>query len=140
MEEKVSRSLGSNFSEHMLSRQEMAELHPQSGINVENPKASHGLSTEEAMHRLEKFGRNALTPPKEVSNWVLLRRQFLNMFWLLLIAAMVLTLITFFFDTTVVLNLYVAFLLFIFVTIMCVASFWLEKKARNVRESLTLLR
>uniref|UniRef100_A0A914V3R2 Cation-transporting P-type ATPase N-terminal domain-containing protein n=1 Tax=Plectus sambesii TaxID=2011161 RepID=A0A914V3R2_9BILA len=131
LEEKAARSMTANFSEHMLTTQQMAELYPLSGINVESPNASNGLTTEEAKRRLEIDGRNALTPPKEVSSWVLLGRQFLNPFWLLLIAAGVLSLITFFFDTSVVLNLYVAFILFIIVIIMCFASFWQEKKARN---------
>lgn len=129
---KASRSLSASFSEHLLTTQQMADLHPLSGINVQAPNASNGLTTEEAKRRLEKDGRNALTPPKEVSNWVLFFRQFTNMFWILLIAAGVLSLVTFFFDTTVILNLYVAFVLFIIVIIMCLASFWQEKKARNV--------
>lgn len=88
---------------------------------------------EEAKRCLERDGRNALTPPEEISNWLLLLRQFLNMFWLLLIAAGVLSLITYFLDTSVPLNLYVAVILFVIVIAMCLISFYEEKKAREVR-------
>ena len=75
-----------------------------------------------------------MAPPKEVSNWVLLLRQFLNPFWILLMGAGALSFITYFLDMTVRLNLYVAIILFVIVIVMCFVEFHEEKKARNVRE------
>lgn len=59
-------------------------------------------------------------------------RQFLNPFWLLLLGAAVLSLVTYAADTTVSLNLYVAIVLAVITIIMCTASFYQERKAKNV--------
>uniref|UniRef100_A0A914UYP3 Cation-transporting P-type ATPase N-terminal domain-containing protein n=1 Tax=Plectus sambesii TaxID=2011161 RepID=A0A914UYP3_9BILA len=126
------RDLSSSFTEHHLDRHELTELFLLSNINASQPTASQGLSAEEAQRCLERDGRNALTPPVEISDWQLLLRQFLNMFWLLLIAAGILSLITYFLDTTVPLNLYVAIILFVMVIVMCLISFYEEKKAKEV--------
>uniref|UniRef100_A0A914WB99 Cation-transporting P-type ATPase N-terminal domain-containing protein n=1 Tax=Plectus sambesii TaxID=2011161 RepID=A0A914WB99_9BILA len=132
MEEAANRNLSSTFIEHQLDCDQLAELFSDSQINVENPNISNGLSSQDAADRLKRDGRNALTPPKEISSWKLLVRQFMNMFWVLLIAAGVLSLITYFLDTSVPLNLYVALVLFVIVVVMCLISFFEEKKARNV--------
>lgn len=132
IELEADRNLSSSFTEHHLGREELSQLFPSSKINPNQPMGSNGLSEDEARRCLERDGRNALTPPKEISNWMLLLKQFLNMFWLLLIAAGILSLITYALDTTVPLNLYAAIILFVIVVVMCLISFYEEKKAREV--------
>ncbi|TKR73652.1 hypothetical protein L596_020938 [Steinernema carpocapsae] len=105
---------------------------PNSHINCANPKISKGLSKEAAEKRLQQDGPNVLAPPKEINNLMLFLRQFLNMFWILMMGASILSLITYFIDTSVRLNLYVAIVLFLIVLVMCIATFIQEKKAINV--------
>ncbi|VDM36739.1 unnamed protein product [Toxocara canis] len=127
------------FKEHQLTVTEIAQLYSASRINVESPATSKGLTTEEADARLAKDGLNALAPPAEISNVKLFLRQFVNLFWILLIGAAILSLITYFLDTTVVINLYAAVVLILIVVVMCVVTFFEEKKAINVVRGFTNL-
>ncbi len=80
----------------------------------------------------QKNGKNKLAPPKETSAIIMYIRQFLNPFWLLLLGAAALSLITYAANTTVPLNLYVAIVLAVITVVMCTASFYQERKAKNV--------
>jgi sodium/potassium-transporting ATPase subunit alpha len=126
------RDLSRSFTEQHLNFEQLAKLHPKSRINVKNPKKTIGLSARDAADRLVTDGRNWLPPPKELSNWRLLLKQFLNFFWLLLVGAGILSLITYALDTTVPMNLYAGIVLFSIVIVMCTIQFLEEKKARNV--------
>jgi magnesium-transporting ATPase (P-type) len=130
---KADRNLSKSFHEHQLTAEELSEQFPDSGIDVDEPKNSTGLSSSAAAEKLKKDGPNALKPPEEKSDWMLLLEQFLNLFWLLMIGAGILSLITYILDRTAPLNLYVALVLFSVTIIMCLISFWEEKKARQVR-------
>lgn len=70
---------------------------------------------------------------------MLFARQFVNMFWLLLIAAGLLSLITYFLDTSVIVNLYLSLVLFFIVFLYCLLSFWEEKKSLKVIKGFTHL-
>lgn len=61
------------------------------------------------------------------------------MFWVLLIAAGILSLITFFFDMSVMVNLYLSLVLFLIVILYCLLSFWEEKKSLKVIKGFTNL-
>jgi magnesium-transporting ATPase (P-type) len=132
LSDDAERDMSRSFKEHHMSVEDIGQLHSSSGINTADVQRSSGLTNKEAADRLVTFGRNSLPPPKELSNWRLLLKQFLNFFWLLLIGAGILSLITYALDTSVPMNLYVAFVLFAIVFIMCFIQFWEEKKARNV--------
>uniref|UniRef100_F1KSV6 Sodium/potassium-transporting ATPase subunit alpha-4 n=1 Tax=Ascaris suum TaxID=6253 RepID=F1KSV6_ASCSU len=137
--EESSRSLSNTFKEHQLTIAEIAQCYASSRINIDSPSSSKGLTTEEAETRLAKDGLNALAPPPEISNVKLFLRQFVNLFWILLIGAAILSLITYFLDTTVVINLYAAVVLILIVVVMCVVTFFEEKKAINVVRGFTNL-
>uniref|UniRef100_A0A914WZQ4 Cation-transporting P-type ATPase N-terminal domain-containing protein n=1 Tax=Plectus sambesii TaxID=2011161 RepID=A0A914WZQ4_9BILA len=128
----MNRNLSASFIEHTLKRQEIAALYKDSGIDVEYPNKSCGLSETLARGRLELDGPNALTPPKELSNAMLLLHQFLNMFWLMLMGAGTASLIIYFIDMSVTANLFVALVLYIVIIFMCFLSFFEEKGARKV--------
>ncbi|KAK0401820.1 hypothetical protein QR680_015990 [Steinernema hermaphroditum] len=137
--EESSRSLSSSFVEHNMDATQLSRVYPNSMINIDNPKLSKGLSKEQAEKRLQQDGPNVLAPPKEISNLLLFLRQFLNLFWVLMIGAGALSLITYFIDMTVRLNLYVAIVLFLLVLGMCIGTFIQEKKAINVVKGFTNL-
>uniref|UniRef100_A0A1I8AS76 Cation_ATPase_N domain-containing protein n=1 Tax=Steinernema glaseri TaxID=37863 RepID=A0A1I8AS76_9BILA len=96
--EESSRSLSNSFTEHHLDVVQLSRIYSASNIDTQNPKLSKGMSKEEAERRLQKDGPNALAPPAEISNLTLFLRQFLNMFWILLMGAAILSLSTFIID------------------------------------------
>ncbi|KAK0408292.1 hypothetical protein QR680_003871 [Steinernema hermaphroditum] len=137
--EESSRSLSNSFTEHHLDVVQLSRIHPNSNIDTRNPKLSKGMSKDDAEKRLQKDGPNALAPPAEISNLTLFLRQFLNMFWILLMGAGVLSLSTFIIDPSVIINLYASIVLFVIVIVMCIVTFYQEKKAINVVRGFTNL-
>uniref|UniRef100_A0A914WUB4 Cation-transporting P-type ATPase N-terminal domain-containing protein n=1 Tax=Plectus sambesii TaxID=2011161 RepID=A0A914WUB4_9BILA len=130
-QKEAERSLEKQFTEHQMTLEELSQEYPDSGINADKPDNSSGLSSGDAKARLEKDGPNALKPPKGKSDWMLLLEQFLNLFWLLMIGAGILSMVTYVLDTTQPINLYVSIVLFAVTIFMCLLSFWEEKKARK---------
>lgn len=55
---------------------QLSEKFSMSKLDIVDPKVSRGLSKQVAAERLESDGRNALSPPKVISNWKLFLRQF----------------------------------------------------------------
>uniref|UniRef100_A0A914WL00 Cation-transporting P-type ATPase N-terminal domain-containing protein n=1 Tax=Plectus sambesii TaxID=2011161 RepID=A0A914WL00_9BILA len=138
-EAAINRNLSASFIEHTLERQEIAALYKESGIDVDNPNKSCGLSETLTRKRLELDGPNKLTPPKELSNAMLLLQQFLNMFWLMLMGAGTASLIIYFIDMSVISNLFIAVVLYVVIIFMCFLSFFEEKSARKVVRGFTKL-
>uniref|UniRef100_A0A914WE60 Cation-transporting P-type ATPase N-terminal domain-containing protein n=1 Tax=Plectus sambesii TaxID=2011161 RepID=A0A914WE60_9BILA len=138
-EAAINRNLSASFIEHTLERQEIAALYKDSGIDVDNPNKSCGLSETLTRKRLEQDGPNKLTPPKELSNAMLLLQQFLNMFWLMLMGAGTASLIIYFIDMSVISNLFIAVVLYVVIIFMCFLSFFEEKSARKVVRGFTKL-
>ncbi|KAK0412529.1 hypothetical protein QR680_006267 [Steinernema hermaphroditum] len=134
-----SRNLAISFTEHHLDVKQLATLFPKSRILVDSPKDSLGLSEKNAKIRFESDGPNRIEPPKDVSDLVLLGKQFLNVFWILQAGAGVLSIVTYIMDTTVILNLYVAIMLFGIVIIMCFVQFFEEKKTLAVIRAFSQL-
>uniref|UniRef100_A0A1I7Z2M4 Cation_ATPase_N domain-containing protein n=1 Tax=Steinernema glaseri TaxID=37863 RepID=A0A1I7Z2M4_9BILA len=133
------RNLGGTFTEHQMDVSQLGKMYPNSNVNPSLPDRSTGLSAKDAQVRFELDGPNILTPPKEISNLKLLLKQFLNVFWLLQIAAGILSLITYIVDPSVMYNLWIAILLFGIVIIMCVVQFFEEKKALAVIKAFSQL-
>ncbi|KAK0412541.1 hypothetical protein QR680_006270 [Steinernema hermaphroditum] len=131
-ESASARNLGQSFTEHAMDAKQLATAFPRSNIAIDQPANSKGLSTSDAQVRLELDGPNALAPPKEISNLMLFLKQFLNAFWILQVGAGLLSIITYFINTSETRNLYLAILLFGVVIIMCVLQFFEEKKALAV--------
>ncbi|KAI6243465.1 Cation-ATPase-N domain-containing protein [Aphelenchoides fujianensis] len=130
------QNLSNSYVEHHLTLDELSEIYSNSFIDVDDPEESDGLDTTEAMKRLRDGGRNVIQTPKEFSNFQLFAKQFLHKFWLLLLTAAALSIISYFIhlyrgndETT---NLYCAFTLISVVMIMCILSYRQEKKAMQV--------
>ena len=96
--------------DHLLTLPELAakfETH----VDFEQPKRSRGLSTVEATARLVKYGRNALTPPKTVPQWIKYLIKLSNPLLLMIIGSGILSLITYGVDTSVSINLWLGWIL-----------------------------
>lgn len=72
--------------EHMLTVAQLAERF-QTSINLEKPGQSKGLTQAEAARRLQLYGPNSLTPPKQKPEIVKFLLQFTNGLLMLLIVA-----------------------------------------------------
>ena len=92
--------MSSAFCEHTWNIDKIAHRFMRSNIDVRNPKETKGLSSEKAAEYLERFGKNELPKPKEISNWRLFIKQFANLLWILLLIIDLLSLIGFIADPT----------------------------------------
>lgn len=63
---------------------QLATYHTESHIDTENIEGSGGLSHDEAAKRLAECGKNILTPPKRMPEWMRFLLQFKNVFLILL--------------------------------------------------------
>ena len=125
------------IEEPYMELAEIAAAHPASNIRVEDIETSLGLTSEEAASRLEKYGKNILTPPPRMPEWKRFLLQFKNMFMVLLNTCGVLSVIAFvlqssYQDKT---NLYLAIVLFVVVFATCYLQFHEEGKALSVMDS-----
>jgi magnesium-transporting ATPase (P-type) len=92
---------------HMLTAEELKAAFPDSGLNLEVPKSSRGLSSAKAAELLLLHGRNELQPPKEHSELVKYLLQYTDPFMILLIIAGILSAaVAYPADRTEPLNLY----------------------------------
>uniref|UniRef100_A0A914PJL4 Cation-transporting P-type ATPase N-terminal domain-containing protein n=1 Tax=Panagrolaimus davidi TaxID=227884 RepID=A0A914PJL4_9BILA len=98
-QEAPGRNLRNEISEHKWDAKKIASKFKESGINVENPMESNGLSESEAKNLLQKNGKNELPKAKEMSDLELFLRQFLNLLWVLLLVADGLSFIGYLSDT-----------------------------------------
>ncbi|GLE00034.1 hypothetical protein PINS_up008761 [Pythium insidiosum] len=114
---------------------EIAVRHGDTGIAVHDLEKSVGLSTSRVPALREQFGFNRLSPPERVPDYILFLRQFLDLFMVLLNVAGVLSLITYFLDTSVILNLYLALVLFGIVLCTCVMTFLQQRSTSKVMDS-----
>lgn len=92
------------------------------------PFSSHGLSKEEVEALLLRDGPNELTPPEQVSEWVLLGKQFANPFMILLFLAGVLSFVAYGIDSSQSLNAVLGGVLFGVVILTVLMSFSQERK------------
>ena len=122
--------------EPYMELEAIAQLHAASNISVESVEKSVGLSKEEAEERLQKYGRNLLTPPPRIPEWKRLLLQFTNTFLILLNTCGVLSIVSFVIagDNT---NLYLGIVLFVVVFLTGYAQFHEEGKAYKIIDSFS---
>ncbi|RLN95433.1 hypothetical protein BBJ28_00023338 [Nothophytophthora sp. Chile5] len=114
---------------------ELTTRTPLSRISKANLEQSMGLSPSEVEDARQVCGFNRLTPPKRIPNYILFLQQFLDMFMILLSVAGLLSLISFFFDTSVMLNLYLSLVLFAIVIATCTITFFQARSTSKVMDS-----
>ena len=122
--------------EPYITLQEIATLHSESNIHVNNLDASYGLREEEAAQRLSLYGRNILTPPPRTPEWKRFLKQFQNVFLILLNICAVLSLLAFFLNDDAT-NLYLAIVLVVVVFLTAFLQFHEEGKALQVMDSFS---
>jgi sodium/potassium-transporting ATPase subunit alpha len=122
--------------EPYLELRQIAELHPESRVDLANIEKSAGLSSNEAARRLITYGKNSLTPPPKTPEWRLLLKQFQNTFLLLLNASAVLSLVAYFLTKDVT-NLYLAIVLAVVVFMTGYAQYHEESKAYKIMDSFS---
>uniref|UniRef100_A0A914D505 Cation-transporting P-type ATPase N-terminal domain-containing protein n=1 Tax=Acrobeloides nanus TaxID=290746 RepID=A0A914D505_9BILA len=131
--DEEARNLSASYTEHTWEIDIIKEQYASSGINIQHPSQSYGLSTSEAKELLEKNGPNALPKAKEITNFELLGRQFLNVLWGLLLVAAILSLIAFIQGTSVkpidLSGLWVAIIITVMIFGFCFVAFYQERKA-----------
>jgi sodium/potassium-transporting ATPase subunit alpha len=123
------------LTQHLLTIEEVAKLFPESKIDPKSPDSSLGLTEQQVEVLRQQYGLNALTPPPEISQLLLYLRQYADMLMVLLHAAGWLSLITYFFNTSVPLNLYLAVILFAIVFIQCTFTYFQERASHQVMQS-----
>jgi len=120
----------------LLTPAEVAAKYPDSRIDVANPKASQGLTSEQAAAVLARDGRNELKPPPEHSEIVKFLLQVgdpLNI--LLLIAGLLSAAVAYPVDTSVPVNLYLGIVLFVVVLLNSTFAYVQEGRATNVMKA-----
>ena len=76
-----------------------------------------------------------LPKAKEITNFQLFISQFANLLWALLLTADALSFISYLADTSQLINLWCAIIIFIMIVFMCCVSFYQEREARLVVKS-----
>jgi len=86
-----------NFSYAKIKLMKEFAYHQWSGADIRRHfgvDTKEGLSSKEALLRLQKYGANSLEKEKESSVWVILGRQFTNFFIILLVIAAIISILT----------------------------------------------
>lgn len=126
-----------NPTEPYLAAKEIAHMHWESRLDLENIEKSGGLSESVAKQRLLKYGGNRLTPPPRVPEWKRFLLQFKNVFLILLNVCGVLALVAFLLQRDDFTNLYLAIVLFVVVCLTAFLQFHEEGKAYAIVDSFS---
>ncbi|KAF0715748.1 Aste57867_3210 [Aphanomyces stellatus] len=123
------------YEEAYIDLDAVATNHPLSKIVPRDVRTSAGLTVQSVIVQRRTFGRNELSPPKRDSLIIVFLKQFADMFAILLIVAGVLSLVSWFADTTVMLNLYLALVLFGIVVLNALIGFSQEVSSSKIMDS-----
>ena len=117
--------------DHMLSVAQLSEKYG-TDLNVEAIPNSRGLTSQKAAELLKLHGKNALTPPKERSEFVKYFSHLLNFLNLLLFGAGILSIATYATATSETINLWLALFLFVLVWFNMTVTYLQERSTSNV--------
>uniref|UniRef100_A0A914PTG2 Cation-transporting P-type ATPase N-terminal domain-containing protein n=1 Tax=Panagrolaimus davidi TaxID=227884 RepID=A0A914PTG2_9BILA len=141
--ENTKEQIGTSYVEHHLTIAEIANVHTNSYIDPECPEKSDGLSTVEARRRLADGGKNIIPKRKSQNDIGLFLKQFLHKFWILLLAAAFISLLTYtvniFHRHLGSLNLYCSIILIAVVIVMSFISYRQEKETISVAKDFNTL-
>jgi sodium/potassium-transporting ATPase subunit alpha len=136
--EELSVAMNDIPIEPYMEIEAIAQIHPESRINLQNIEKSAGLSSSEAAKRLLTYGKNRLTPPPKIPEWKLLLKQFQNTFLMLLIASAVLSVVAFAIAGDIT-NLYLGLALLAVVFLTGYGQYHEERKAFKIVDSFSLM-
>ena len=122
------------YNEHLMTVKALGEAYS-TDINARDVSKSLGLSRSQAKSLLGKFGRNKLTPPAKLPLWCLFLLQFTSLYNILLLIAAFLSLIGYVIPPLDLVDLYIAVLLLMSVTITALVDCRQEAKSDEVMKS-----
>lgn len=93
-----------------------------------------GLSTDEVERRLERYGPNTLTPPPQVSKWILFLHHLTGFFSLLLWAGGILCFVAYGLDSSSADNLGLGIILIVVVVLTGIFSYYQDAKSAAIME------
>ncbi|KAG7386827.1 ATPase Na K transporting alpha [Phytophthora pseudosyringae] len=123
------------YTEAYVEVEELPARAPRSRISPSNLEQSQGLSSANVEEARKMCGFNRLSPPKTVPDYIVFLQQFLDMFMILLSVAGLLSLIAYVIDTSTMLNLYLALVLFAIVIATCTITFLQARSTSKVMDS-----
>ena len=126
-----SEELHGEFTEHMMDTEAVLARFGAS-FNLEDPKASAGLTQGEATRRLGVYGRNVLTPPYKKPEWLRFLEKFADRFVLLLLLAGTLSMAMTGQD---IVNLYLGIILNVVCIVSCFLSYREEGKVSALMDT-----
>ncbi|ULU14452.1 hypothetical protein L5515_002821 [Caenorhabditis briggsae] len=125
-----------SFVEHTLTVDQIRDLYPDSYVFPQHAERSDGLHSDEAKKRLKDGGLNHIKTKTDPSLSRFFLDQFHFKFWILLIGAAILSVMTYFIHMArgynEPLNMYCAIILIAVVIFMCILSYWQQAKAKKV--------
>ncbi|CAI2292849.1 unnamed protein product [Caenorhabditis sp. 36 PRJEB53466] len=128
--------IASSFVEHSLTVDQIKDLYPDSYVFPQVAERSDGLHSDEAKKRLKDGGLNQIDPAHEPNLSRFFLSQFHFKFWILLIGAAILSVMTYFIHMArgfnEPLNMYCAVILIAVVIFMGILSYWQQSKAKKV--------
>ena len=116
---------------HLLTLSQLSEKYG-TDLNIETIQNSKGLTSKKADELFHLYGKNALTPPKEMPEILKFLSHLLNFLNLLLFGAGILSLVIYITDTTQPINLWLALFLLILVFFNMSVTYLLERSSSNV--------
>ncbi|KAK0396058.1 hypothetical protein QR680_001548 [Steinernema hermaphroditum] len=114
-------------AEHILTLEQLSDLHPLTRINRECPVKSRGLNTDEAIARMDG-GINSITTYREQGRFLNFILEFMNTFRVLMIVAALLCLLIFALDRSHFPELYMGVILLAMLAFLCCYSYVQHKK------------
>ncbi|KAI6216659.1 Cation-ATPase-N domain-containing protein [Aphelenchoides fujianensis] len=133
------RDLGASYVEHRLNLDQLRDIFVDSYIDSLQPEQSDGLSVNEAAKRIRDGGPNRAVEQKGPSGLNLFLNQNFYKFWILLLAASLLSIVTYVIRSSkpeedAALNLTTAFILIPVILVMSGLSLWQERRTRATME------
>ena len=126
------------YTEHDMTIEELNDRF-RCRINPENSQKSFGLTNQDVVEMMSKYGSNELNPPPSVPLWLLFLQQFGNLFMILLLVAAGLCIMTYIYDPSDASNLFLGFFLILVVIVTCWETFSQEAKADELMEKFRAL-
>uniref|UniRef100_A0A1I7ZE95 Cation_ATPase_N domain-containing protein n=1 Tax=Steinernema glaseri TaxID=37863 RepID=A0A1I7ZE95_9BILA len=114
-------------AEHILTLEQLSDLHPLTRINQECAPKSRGLNTDEALARMEN-GANLVSSYRKQGRFFQFFLEFMNTFRVLMIAAALLCLLIFALDRSHLAELYMGVVLLAMLALLCWYSYVQHKQ------------
>lgn len=127
-----------DVNDHLLSLSELSEKY-KVNINQNEPQSSLGLSSDQIPNLEILFGKNCLSPPKQIPEWMKFLHHLLDLFNILLFIGGVLSFIAYLLDSQDETTIYLGCFLFFIVLFDAIIGYLQERSSSNVMGKFTKL-